>query len=34
MYIGGEGPQGGTAGGFVSVQAQEHKALQLALEHR
>jgi pimeloyl-ACP methyl ester carboxylesterase len=34
IYIGGEGPLGGTAGGMVATLARERGALQLALEHR
>ena len=33
-YIGGEGPLGSTPGGYVSVLAQQHGALVVALEHR
>jgi len=34
LYIGGEGPLGGTAGGMPGVLAKERGALQFALEHR
>jgi len=34
VYIGGEGPLGGTAGGYPAYLAKQHSAFQLALEHR
>jgi hypothetical protein len=34
LYIGGEGPMGGTPGGYVAVVAQQFKGLILSLEHR
>ena len=34
LYIGGEGPLGGTAGGYPAVLAKQYNALQFALEHR
>ena len=34
LYIGGEGPNGGTPGGFVAVQAAALSAVIVTLEHR
>ena len=34
LYIGGEGPLGGTSGGYPAVLAKTHNALQFAMEHR
>lgn len=34
LYIGGEGPAGGTPGGFVAVQAAALGAIIVSLEHR